>query len=70
MYGADLNNMLNINDALNELYKLLVLKVDNVEDNISLYCFKIGTSKYKIKAVKESGITIERDGNIDTSISL
>lgn len=70
MYGADINNMLNISDALNELYTYLVLKVDNVEDNISLYYFKIGSSKYKIKAVKESGIIIERDGSIDTSMSL
>lgn len=70
VYGADINKMLNINDALGKLYEYLLPKVDNVQDNISLYYIKIDTIKYKIKAVKESGIIIERDGLVDLDIHL
>lgn len=60
IYGSNIDNMLSISDALKELYSYLITKVDNVEDNISLYFIEIGTIKYKINSVKESGIVIER----------
>lgn len=65
IYGANIDNMLSIGDALGELYKYLITKVDNIQDNISLYYIQIGNVKYKINSVKESGIVIERDGTID-----
>lgn len=60
IYGSNIDKMLSIMDALKELYNYLIEKVDNIQDNISLYYIEIGTSKYKINSVKESGIVIER----------
>ena len=60
IYGANIDNMLNIDDSLGNLYKYLNPKVENESDNISLYYIEIDGTKYKIKSVKESGIIIER----------
>lgn len=60
IYGADINKMWNITSPLKDLEKYLIPKVDNKEDNISLYYIKLDNSKYKIKSVEEDGIVIER----------
>ena len=65
IYGANIDKMLRISSPLNDLEQYLIPKVDNEADNISLYYIQIGNVKYKISSVKESGITIERDGTID-----
>ena len=70
IYGANLNKMLSISDALNELHLILSGKVDNTDDNISLYYIEIGPVLYKINSVKENGIVIERIGTIKGNISL
>lgn len=59
-YGANINNMLKIASPLKDLEKLLYSKVNNKEDNISKYKINLGGIDYKIKAVKMSGIDIER----------
>lgn len=70
IYGANIDKMLSIMDALGNLYAFLFSKVDNTKDNISLYYIQIGNVRYKIKSVKESGIIIERDGTVDDMPSL
>lgn len=70
VYGTNINKMLNISDALDELYKYLIVKVENVEDNISLYAINIDNTLYKIVSVKPNNIHIERIGTLDESISL
>ena len=49
-----------ISTPLGDLEEYLIPKVDNVEDNISLYYIKIGGSKYKIVSVVSNQIKIER----------
>lgn len=60
IYGADINKMLKISTPLGNLEKLLLDKVDNEEDNISLYFITINNTRYKIKSVTDDSITIER----------
>jgi hypothetical protein len=60
LYGANINKMYAISTPLGDLEKYLIPKVDNVEDNISLYYIKIGGSKYKIVSVVSNQIKIER----------
>lgn len=60
IYGANITKMWEISTALKDLERLLIPKVDNIEDNISDYFIKLDNNKYKITSVKESGITIER----------
>lgn len=59
IYGANLNKMLRISSPLQELEKYLLPKVDNKEDNISLYYIFYGTKTYKIVAVSEDRIDLE-----------
>ena len=70
IYGANIDKMLNISDALGELSCYLTSKVDNVNDNISLYFIEIDSTRYKIVSVKEKSINIERIGKVESAISL
>lgn len=60
VYGASISNMLRISSPLKNLETLLYSKVNNKEDNISKYKFNLDGIDYKIRAVKMSGIDIER----------
>ena len=60
IYGANIDKMLRLSTPLGDLEKYLLPKVDNKEDNISLYFIQIGETKYKVKSVTESDITVER----------
>lgn len=60
IYGANINKMLNISTALHDLEEFLKPKVDNKEDNISLYFIELDNVKYKITSVTDNSITIER----------
>lgn len=60
IYGANITRMWNIASPLGDLEEYLIPKVDNKEDNISLYFIMLGTTRYKINSVKDSGIDIER----------
>ena len=70
IYGANIDKMLSISDALGKLYTYLMPKVDNEKDNISLYFVEIDNVRYKIVSVKQNNIKIERIGTIDSNISL
>lgn len=59
-YGADIIKMLKIGSPLKDLEKFLLTKVQNKEDNISKYKIILDNTDYRIKAVKMSGIDIER----------
>lgn len=59
-YGADIVKMLKIGSPLKDLEKYLLTKVQNKEDNISKYKFRLDGTDYRIKAVKISGVDIER----------
>ena len=60
IYGANITRMWNIASPLGDLEEYLIPKVDNQEDNISLYYIILGNTRYKINSVKDSGIDIER----------
>lgn len=60
IYGAGITKMLKLSTSLLSLEKYLMPKVDNKEDNISLYYIKVDNAMYKIKSVLENGIEIER----------
>lgn len=60
IYGANITKMWNIASPLKDLEQYLIPKVENQEDNISLYFIMLGETRYKINSVKDSGITIER----------
>lgn len=60
IYGANINKMYSISTPLQDLENYLIPKVDNVEDNISLYFIQISNSKYKIVSVTQHEIKIER----------
>jgi len=60
IYGANITRMLRVSSPLKDLEKLLMTKVDNKEDNISLYFLEIEDKKYKITAVTKNDITVER----------
>ena len=59
IYGANINKMLRISSPLGKLEEYLLPKVDNKEDNISMYYIFMGTKTYKIVAVAEDRIDIE-----------
>lgn len=69
IYGANIDKMLNISDALGVLSCYLSPKVENTNDNISLYFIQIDNTLYKIVSVKKKSINIERIGTVD-SVSL
>jgi len=60
MYGSDVNKMLRIASPLHDLEAYLLPKVDNKEDNISLYYVFINDVQYKIVAVREYYVDIKR----------
>ena len=49
-----------ISTALKDLENYLKTKVDNKEDNLSLYFIILDNTRYKIVSVKDNGIKIER----------
>lgn len=60
IYGANITKMWSIASPLKDLEEYLIPKVENQEDNISLYFIMLGNTRYKINSVKDSGIIIER----------
>lgn len=60
IYGSNVINMLAISTALGDLESLLQSKINNKEDNISLYFIKFKNSIYKIKSVSDNSIVVER----------
>lgn len=60
IYGADINSTLRLSSVLGELEKFLMPKVSNREDNISKYVIGTDSIKYKIKAVSEDRVDIQR----------
>ena len=60
IYGANITKMWNISSPLGDLEKYLIPKVENQEDNISLYFIILDDARYKINSVKEDGIDIEK----------
>lgn len=60
IYGANINKMFSMSTPLQNLENFLIPKVDNVEDNISLYLIEYNGSKYKIVSVTKNEIKVER----------
>ena len=60
IYGSDVNKMIRIATPLHTLEKYLLPKVDNKEDNISLYYIFYNNVQYKIVAVLDSHIDLSR----------
>lgn len=60
IYGADINSTYRIASVLGNLEAYLLPKVANKEDNISKYLIGTNDVKYKIKAVSEDRIDIQR----------
>lgn len=60
IYGANIVKMLNISSPLGNLEALLMPKVDNTEDNISLYFIERNNHRYKIVSVTGGSIDLER----------
>lgn len=60
IYGANITKMWDITSPLQDLEEYLIPKVDNQEDNISLYFIELNGSRYKINSAKINGIIIER----------
>lgn len=60
VYGADIVNMLRITSPYGKLEKFLLTKLNNSKDNISKYYVSINDIMYKIKAVNDFKIDIER----------
>lgn len=60
IYGSNITKMLRLKSPNKKLENYLIPKVNNKEDNISNYFIKISDSIYKINAVTESKIDIER----------
>ena len=59
MYGSDVNKMLRIASPLHDLEKYLIPKVDNIDDNISLYYIFYKDRQYKIVAVRDYYIDLK-----------
>lgn len=59
IYGANIHKMIRIRTVNQELEDYLYTKVNNKEDNISLYYVFIKSRKYKIVSVNASGIDLE-----------
>jgi len=60
MYGSDVNKMIRVASPLHKLEKYLLPKVDNKEDNISLYYIFYNDVQYKIVAVRDYYIDLSR----------
>lgn len=60
MYGADINSIIRITSIKNGLEDYLKDKVSNKSDNVSKYYISINGIRYKIRAVREKWIDIER----------
>lgn len=60
IYGADINKMLRIKSVKGDLERYLLPKVSNKSDNISKYYIFDNEIQYRIKAVTESRIDLER----------
>ena len=60
IYGANISKMWDISTPLGDLERYLIPKVDNKEDNISLYFIILDNMRYKINSVKEHSIKVER----------
>lgn len=60
VYGSNVINMLSVSTALGDLESLLQSKINNKEDNISLYFIKFRNSIYRIKSVSDNSIVVER----------
>lgn len=60
IYGADIRKMLRISSPLKDLENYLLPKVDNLQDNISLYYIEYDRHLYKIKSVSNNRIDLER----------
>lgn len=59
IYGSDVNKMLRIATPLHDLESYLLPKVDNVEDNVSLYYIFYKGKQYKIVAVRDYFIDLK-----------
>jgi len=60
IYGSDVNKMLRIASPLHDLESYLMPKVDNKEDNISMYYIFYKGIQYKIVAVRDYYLDISR----------
>lgn len=60
IYGSDINKMLRVASPLHRLERYLIPKVDNKEDNISYYYLFYKETQYKVVAVREYYIDLER----------
>lgn len=60
IYGSNIDKMLSISTPLSDLENYLMPKVSNKEDNVSGYYIQIEDTKYKINAVHEKNVIIER----------
>lgn len=60
IYGSNINKMYSISSPLGDLEDFLLSKVNNKEDNVSLYFIKYKGSKYKITSVTDNDVIIER----------
>lgn len=60
IYGADINSIYRISSVLGKLEEFLLPKVSNKDDNISKYLIGKGEVIYKIRAVNEDRIDIQR----------
>ena len=60
IYGADINSIYRIASVLGKLEEYLLPKVSNKEDNISKYLIGKDDVKYRIRAVNEDRIDIQR----------
>lgn len=60
IYGSNVINMLSVSTALGDLESLLQSKINNKEDNISLYFIRFRNSIYRIKSVSDNSIVVER----------
>lgn len=60
IYGSDVNKMKRIASPLHRLEAYLLPKVDNIEDNIKDYYIFYKEIQYKIVAVREYFIDIQR----------
>jgi len=59
-YGSDVNKMLRVASPLHRLERYLLPKVDNKDDNISLYYLFYKDVQYKIVAVRNYYLDISR----------
>lgn len=59
VYGANLYRILRIKSTQQRLETYLNSKVDNIDDNISMYYIILNNRKYKIVSVNSKGIDLE-----------